>query len=755
MIKKLFIITIFFLFLSFSVYGSTYLTYGHNYFYGGISQWNEDFTDVETTTKALSSSSANIAVCDSNGDSINEIAAINGKSLRLYDTSLNLLASYSIGTYIESNIYCFDLDSSGNVEYIIVDDAGRVAGLSYNGSTLVRSYNFSGITHTYPLRVSWIGCHGSTCVLSSQEGQSGASGLSALFYYSFNSSQVLQTVQGTTTGTNTQCSALHPKPNIADIDNDGATEFVSGGLLIDSNNAEGLWLASAKMLSNGTIYKGLEYKTNSLSGMSNYLTGTLYTRDCYSVGSKKNYSHYTSGAYVVEAESSGIWSILISVVVQDERFLTYAFDGSDTSIFERYPSVNYGKGLYLSNIAKADIFDDTANDEYCTLGVRPSDNLLDMLCISPKSGRNIQFTYAQENRINEPKYNGVASNSLHTTDSYTNNVDFGYGFAPHDTTEFVTSYGIFTTTISNGDCENLIDVCSQYLCCDMDKIYSLSFDNAAIYPVDYENSDYADLIIHRNKSISIFDDNSTNLNCQQQNCLTRIEICPESPFRQNTTVEVNTIVSEVDGDNVYYNITFYYKNQDGIIPESSGYINATDGFTGQWYFHPYNLTQYSQWRIDVYDAVNPTEVFSYGGGFVVSGVGNQYGDECFTLNYDNVIITVPGLTATTAAVSSDNAITGVVDGFAEAGNLSTTLIWLFFMLVAGIATMATGGYQSYVTNSATPIIITGIVAIIIEATMLVMGTLLGFFSVGILIIFIVLGLILLGLIVSKIVLSGG
>lgn len=645
---------------------------------------------------------------DVTGDGENEIILINGKSLTVYqNTTLNIYSSIQTGcqasTYYGtySNVL-HDFDGDGVNEIVI--------GCPYQ---YIKIYNITDgalmllQTHTTNKYNPIINCYGGVCLYGVADVQYNTNRDKSV--YAFNLTDLgseISLLQEP--GSAQYCQPRIKSMPVADSDGDGNMEYHYCNILLHGGDDNEVICHIIQVRSVDLVVEEHEirYDTGYLSAFDNICRNT-------------DLEDMVTSPLLGNFESSYGLETIVGYGTDANDFKMVMFD-SELAYIDEFPEILQGDGEIKSNPMIFNSFDDTNDDQdFCILGYDDDEQKLDLMCASKWTGgtETEEFFYSTD---------GL---------SYTLSSDWNtYNIIAHSTNaiqensydELLTSYGLFSLDydlIVNDliyEWENPIDEENQ------------------IYPWDIKNLDTVDtvqMVIGTDTNLYILTDGLENY-FGYITSDSFIDPCLSSVWKVNTTVGVNVVVEDLDGDDVCANVTIY-----------DGHSNQQDGATlcgGAGTEFPFlfvngaNVTG-SGFKVTLrgWDVQNNDSIHEEEFTFSVNTNGVEYGD-C-TSYFDVTIPEGSGVEEevtggdSNTSVSAGNYIDDVIQPIANTTGFGTTLTWLFLILALILYIWWYSHENGWSGRSTMGLIV------MVTLISIVIGAMLGYISSGLIVTLVTLG----------------
>lgn len=772
-------IVMFLLIISISFAKTDYNESGNfdNFYQLGLAAFNENLNPIDvnaqTTTIIVSTGRKIPLVSDLDGDGLTEVIILDGRNIEIYQNkSLNIVASFTLGvasaTERFSNILTFDIDGDGLREIILIaEEEEELHILEYNRSTLVNQTRFQGInlsilSHTAGSKGGEFAIKCSSTerclmVFSNQinTGFAGFPETPLFFGASFGSTQSsistsFETQLDTAVSNSVFClsNIRHIAAADYDGDNGGANadpsefEFIISNIEISQSIAtdELANIYWVDILPNSSVVLDQPVvqttRLGSILGAST--TGARFSCD-NSNGANQNVdadaplfpSYYITSPLVFDAAPESGLETIIGIGIDPDEFKILMFE-KDGTFLDDFPEVADSEGILLSNVFKADIFDDSTED-FCVMGFNGDpigfDDSLSVTCGSRNDPdgfgltnfQTIEFRFNKEGLFNiSPTYdnNAVLAHSIETNEE--NDID-----------EVLSAYGVL----------ELIRTCTITGNCDMNLIFQnpKSDNEPRVISTDaFDKVGLEDLIILTEDNLFYLDDGFTNQPATITNLFNNP--CLDSVWKINTSVEVKVTATDPEDDTVSVRAVLYQSDSN---EQTIGFVNVSSGTEVPFSFIANKTIGGGNLLIEAFDPVNnPTTVDSILKVFSVAAAGVEFNDctssESFLVN---VSVGITGLNISEAAAQNE-ALTNFIEETSSLFKVQPVVIILLLMLAWTVAVMTTTGGQgmsSMITLNKVVFMVVGNVFIFLVAIIA------GAISFGILLTVVILSLVILGI----------
>lgn len=706
----------------------------------GSGIFNNALTTSTNNLRTLSDGQNVPLVADLDGNGDQEIIVVDSSTVRIFRNSdLEVVDSFNLETSTYSNPVIYDIDGDGFNEIILANEGsgnGNVSILQWNGTAIIRqaTLEFNIPTLSDGQNEIMINCRKETgeafvCIyaLASSPQTSGRRNFSI---GSFNATNVNNpTTQIETLDTNEQfCFASIPSIAIADFDTaDTRKEFIFTAVEFKRLANEDLNIFYVDIADDLTIT--IDQQIAFSSGFNPH---TLTERCDDNIG-----RFYTSPlVFDVDGSTSNGLETVVGINEDSQDFVMKVFK-STGSVLDTHPALFQADGELLSNPMLSNVFGDSGTVEYCILGHDDDDQEINLLCGSQLTGNivdTIEFKFATDGRFNVTNtYN--KQNMISHMGQHSSSLQDIEGEGLVDTTELITSYGVFqlTDTTFNG---------SLFV-----KTMNIIFENpagdSACILADAEKLGSEDLICLKATSLNYVDDSITNADAE----ITAVTInpCIDSVIKINSTMQIEVTVTDqnpsVLGQDLVSSEVFIYEGTAN--EQNSSIINVSSGTVMPHSFTLNATGSNNQIIINGFDTGTGV-VDQITQSFTVGTTGVEFGD-CET-DLD-IVITVEEeaviLNATLTEDADENAITIAIVEVSQLSGLAGTTFWLILMIAFSVAIYFRGAQINWPVNT-----ILGAMAVI-NTLFIIIGARLGILSTGLVVIIVVLGVVIIGAFVGR------
>ena len=731
-----------------------------------------DPADTIITTKVISDPEQIPLIADVDGDGITEIFIIADENLiAIQNKSLTTSATFALnGTSDEhySNMILFDIDGDGTLELIVASEETEVLHIiNYSNGVFSPELrlHMNAITHTSTSNNAGkitIGCESANrCLMYYGETNKKVSqGVYAAF---FNSTAIANERKLVTIGSNQMfCPPKIRHIAIANYDSasDSDVEFIFSGIAPDlSSGDDGVdyFVFWVDILSNNTpnlegtasitgsetaeIFGADNFACDNSAGANSFLTGG----DTYGIPIPSN---FITAPLVFDADpdEAGLETI-IGFMVNREEFKMRLYKPDRTKKRD-FPSIQKSEGQLLSNVFRAEIFDDSSSEQdFCIIGHQATDEQVSLTCGSLNDGDGVGIFNTQS-----IEFRGTDFAVGNVTDNYAH-----WGMLSHaveydesnSVSEITTTWGIIEPIFSGILCTFGIDAVD----CNLDLIFRNPKQDGTVVPVDYDEVNLEDLLILTTTNFFYIDDgfenSPANEFCGEPGSVTgtctewSINPCIESVWAINTTVEITVTGKDPESDLVQSSVTLYEGDSNELLITSA---NVSSGTEVPFPFNANKTIGAGNILFTVADIVeNPADIKTMAKSFSVAPNGVEFGDCITTVTAGTDDEAVDGVIAdaTLTEDATDNAVTSGVNTFSGITGLAGTTIWLLFMMLGAFFIYSTMAERGLSGNSAL-----GTIAIV-EVLAIILGARLGIFSTGLVVTIVVVGVVIIGVFLGK------
>lgn len=693
-----------------------------------ISLFNEGLLDSQTYSKPLTNSYYHPMVFDLNNDSVDEIIILDKQTFRIYQNrTLDIVASYSApcGGPSMSNFDIFDVNGDGDAEIIFAcNSPERIYFLNLENSVLTNTSQLSYSTSSHVDGDLMIKCGATNqCILVYPKDGHHAQSNNDLYARGFNYTSMSAELVLDTKDNQPHIWCF---PNIVnleyvDYDLDSSYEWVFSAIY-SAQNVDSLYTVYYVRVSDA-----LGIAKEGQFNRSGFVIGDDGLSNCSTLEAGK----YLTSPTVSDVGSGTGYETIIAYMIDSDEF-NLEMIGSNKQSIDTYPDVLLGDadGTLMSNVIIGDFLGE-GNKEFCAFGFAQDELYATLLCGSEYHCHNslgicyehIEYVFDTTGYFNLSdiaRNYYIMTNALKSSTTVVTSTNIDNAFNPY---EIINAYGIFE--MNPDDNFGVIEIPPRR---SMDLIYASPLGEASLIPNDIENIGFADIIGLKSSNIYYIDD--LLVNSPPTILSYEINPCLNSQWKQNTTVLIT--ITPIDSyDDVSARATLYYGSTKN---RSSAWYNYTSSGTDfQFYFTANDTISLGTLLLEARDDNNPSDVTSIELSFRVGTNGVVFGD-CVT-TVDN---TTTSNATITNIINPENNGTFVqtVNNTASITGLGTSLTWLLFMGV--IAFLVFFLYRDRNTDDKTR----GILVVIVEVIMLIMGVSLGFLSFALLLTLLILCIII-------------
>lgn len=690
-------------------------------------------------------------VADLDGDGNNEIIAVDGGTIRLFENKeLDLVDNFVLDANERlSNLLAFDIDGDGFTEIIIfMEESQKMQILEFNGTNFINesSFDFNDTTANDPETI--IKCGGVNDCLMAYTKNIASDGVPFIKASVFSSTGFgAGTSALDTSGSGlTYCFPKIRSMAFRDFDNDGQDEYIFSEILMRGGGTVDILQIFAIDTSSGNpvLDYDIRESVNQVSDSVGCNVGAFGGR-------------FITSPLVEDLDGGGTMEIVVGhakgdiVSANDQKFEISAFNAvgcnaDDSCLNTNFPLLQTAQGELISNVVLANVFGDTGKVDFCVAGHDDENEELDLLCSSLLT--DIPFTLSQSREFKfstDGQYNlSTAHDNLEILMHEGKYVDIDTnieGTGLIDTSEFVNSYGVFRIedTTFNG----------SIFVKTLTRIFENERGQSSVVPVDAEKFGFNDLIAISSTNIFYTDDGLSDGGANIDNVI--FDPCPDGVvIKINETMDIDVIVSDTNPvgkpqDNVNVTMTIY----EGDSNEQS--INFT-GQSGATFSSPSGFFQMNKSivsgniLIQAFDESNPTEIDTFDKSFDVGLFGVEKGDvTCeFDLIAEAIAEEAVGIDEATLTIdATDDAVTTGIATISGFSGLAGTTVWLIIMIFVTVFLWFETARRGFSGNSAL-----GTIAIF-NSLMIVLGARLGILSASLVVILVVVAVVILGIFLGK------
>ena len=673
-----------------------YTTIGYNNdYFNETGFFNSALTDVDSTTRSISSPQQIPLTADLDGDGNNEIVVLDGSTFYLYqDSSLTVLDNLIISTGTKSNFIISDIDGDNYKEIIVADLPTNLLWiLEYNGTHFYNQTTISLGGLTYVDGQVMLQCKDTDdCILIyDEEINRHATNVDTVYAITFNSTALYsggQTVIDVASQhDDTFCFPYIRNIDYGDIDKDGTTEYAfTYHETVITGSGSKLWLTILDTTTNGSI------STIDNNNIANPVyfddEGTGPTPDCTNDGFGKIIKYagtetipqaFTS-PLIMDINGGGNLEIIVGFKrggqnVNDFSMLSMNFDGS---VNDDYPETTYANGKYISNVFEANVFEDTARTDFCMLGYNNDDTYTNIVCGSELSGRTtetVEWFFDSLTNVTSPT--SIYSTFAGSTKQSSTNLKDG-----NNLDEIITPYGV--VQLDDGDVVWGFGLdCALFGICNANVIWA-NPEDTLLYPNDFESVGRSDILGLSPTNLWYFDDGYSNSPAELDAVYSNP--CIDYTWKINTSVEIRPTIIDVDGDSVSARAILYYNNLSGNIQDSGWSINSSSGTTFPFNFEANQTIGSGILKIyyrDTGDETIGTTDFS----FSVGTNGIEFGDSCTT----DVITSEENETITPTPTINETQTSGIGDLIVSTSGLDNS--WRYVIGIGILLLFTFGSFE--------------------------------------------------------------
>ncbi len=712
-------------------------------------------TDVVITGTLVVSDPKKVPlISDLDNDGNFEIIILSGTSLSiLQNKTLDVADTFSLNvtpTERFSNIIIFDIDGDNLNEIILVaEKKAHLIILEYNNSrvTLQKDFNFTeqGLTVFVDQRsasvsgLHTLACESTErCLVAYGNRQDTGSGTN-LFASFFNSSFLGHETQiDTAPSGETFCTPKIRLMERGDYDQDSDVEFMfvyaSYTETATDDEVNVYWL---NVEDNHSVTEELQVTTTEVGGILEDSGPDLFcditnTQPLFTSTGGSGLAipeKFFTAPLVFDADpSSAGLETIIGVMTDNNEFIMIMYDSSATEIRE-FPLIQESEGQLISNVFRAEIFDDSASEtDFCVFAQQSTDEQLSLTCGSLQDGDGFGIGNLQTIEFRLENFNEY--NVSHDFDEFqiiTHSIETD---STNSEDEILTSFGVLGISLTG---------CGILNNCDMSLIFNNPIQDGAVISTDLEETNLEDLLIMTSTNLFYLNDGFENSPATISAFTTNP--CIDSVWKINTTVEITVTGSDINNDNVAVRAILY--SGDSNEQDSGFSANVSSGTTVPFNFVANKSIGAGTLRMEAKDVENQETVDVIERSFSVANTGVEFND-CVTSQSFVVEEEVEAvLNASLTVDATDNAVIRGINGISGISNLAGTTIWLLIMLFTTIFIWFEVVQRGMSGNSAL-----GTIAIA-NALFIILGARLGILSTALVVIVVLLGVVILGVFVGR------
>ncbi len=721
-----------------SIAGTEYNETGttNQLFLAGDGEFNELLTTSLTDSATFSGARHIPLVADLDQDGVNEIILIEDDVLVIRNRDLTDLTEVTIkegGTF--DNLLIFDINADGLPNIIIADQtpatAGNISIYQFNNSILTKIRELdldiprTGIEFTEVV----LNCGDQSGTLSGKEAvvclsvwatTPTISGAREITYGAFNftvtSSQSTFTAFSDANIGIDVCLSQIPVMVYNDYDNDGRKEFISSVGTFRQLSADEIRIFYFDVKDNLTFGQDIP---RSLIDFN--FDPVTTDQDC-----DDGLGKFFTSPLVSDIKGDPLKEIIMGVNNDGDDYRLLVF--KSTGVFdEDFPKILEADGEILSNVMLMNVFGDTGTEDVCILGHDDDEEILDLLCASPRTSNfveSLEFKFLTTGLFNVSSGYKQRNIITHAAQESNQNINVGGGLT--DTHEIITAYGVFRIT-DDSFTETLLEFNDKRL----QLIFPNPIGDAACIPVGLQvtNPPREDILCLTSTQLFLIDDGFSNSPAEIVEEDSSYNPCViDSTIKLNETLQVSVTVVDPDGDLVTSIVTVYKNDPNAQVSIKA---NVT---SGQIQPHSFTLNQTGDGIIEIqgFDVENPTIIDIQTQTFTVANNGIRFGDSICQLAPTNV--TIESIFNVSQDALSNEGIIGFVEGGSEAFKVSPLIFVLILMLAYTIAVLTTKDKMNDSMISMNKVIF----MLVGNAFIFIIGSIIGAISFGILLVIVIL-----------------
>lgn len=764
----------------------------------GIGQFNDDkdpIADTDIAQAIISRQFAAPLVSDLNGDGKNEIIVFDDGQIKTFQTNfpnpnLKSNGSFTFGSTPDriSNILIFDIDDDTKPEIILIfEEERQLHIIGFENGTLIAQNGVNGID----LDVGNIGFTGTPAAQTGETMIKCKAANKCIMTYNprldfpgaaersvnvvgFNSTRVfndsfnggITRLQVQATSNRNFCAPNIKNIAVADYDeNDGGTEeFMFTWINTGAGGGENYIIFWVDLLDNGSVFNDQDPVTESAT---DFITPSA---DCETT----NAGRFFSPPIVFDVDLAGGKELIFARNVDADEFNIIVLKTNGDRLDE-HPEIFDADGTIVSNVFRANIFDDSGDTDYCVMGFDSDDSEIDLICASQldtvQFSNDLEFFFDTQSIANlfnvtqsYGSYNILAHSGRHKEGSFT----IGETAETGDPDEIIAAWGVFEPSTASG--------CNLFNTCSLDLIFQQPRGDGVVITSDLNKDGLEDMIVLTSTNLFYIDDLLADRGPDIIESSIILDPCVSSIWKINTSVEISYTVKDRDSigvDDVTGSVTLYADDSNAqtetLGPFSTGVNNAGVNLVFGSSFVVNKTVVGGTIRLSANDTGGSGEVDIIDIPFNVGTNGVEQGD-CQTIGFgvieegtegfecdfnsdcnlglfcnNNVCEDEPADLLTQSR--ADNTIkTALIQTGDTLGGISALSIYILFMGFAAIFIfMGNTIFNRQGEDEGHKL---GTI-IIVEIMLLIFGTLVGIIPVGIIITIAVIGIIAVGLFVSR------
>lgn len=752
-LNKLFLISLFLVILISLSVNAIYPQIGYNDYIQEEGIFN---TALETATSSRSIyllDPKNIPLVDDlDKDGVNEIIIQDGNSFQIFrNESLDALTSLTIGGNgnAYSNVNILDIDNDGMDEIIVLSEISPTSVylyvIGFNNSVLsVNKVVTNAFANPYYNGGDlMLGCDyvNFKCLLfatySKQFYTSTSAHIQIKGYDGLTES--LTSSLGTDANRGLNCFSKLKNVEVKDNDGDGTIEYTYTSYR-GSDLSDDVVRLQTLRYGNPPVVELTSGDTHTFESEFPYGTGQYCNQTIY-VGDYEVLPENTFSSPLVmnfDGNSNNGLERVFGVITgtgNDPDFKLVAYQGKNNDEFDYYPKIFNAKGYIISNPFRADVFKVSGDTDICIMGYYDIDDTkeLDVLCASPfiegffGLGKSVEWVYDVSGDFDLD----TSYKSKHLI-THSSQQDRGNSFDGKDTTEVISSYGIFQFT------EELNAVFTRKL----KRVFNNPINQSGIMlMVNVKNEEYSDMLLMTNTNLYYYDDSYVNSPAYISNY--EINPCVEQTIKVNETMTVLVTAKnerDTETDMVRARVTAYYQDTNEQAYNWTSYVN--DGTALSFQFDINKTGNAFKIKMEVNDIENPDQIDTIIRTFNVNTFGVERGDCITNVDINSPLISEGEEDIVTEGTGKDtnledNVVTNLLKYFAEETGLGSGILFLLIiaLVVWSIAQAEAESSKRHGTHfNMTGVIVYSLIACFI---LLVIGVFLGLISYSIVMIIIV------------------
>lgn len=479
--------------------------------------------------------------------------------------------------------------------------------------------------------------------------------------------------------TDAGCFPLIPEVSSADADNDGSEEYIFSQIFISSTVGD----SSNDMIKYFILDKNGSQASKQIEttvGTYNLVDTGIGATTC-SLSTGLGAGEYPVGKFVSSplvynfdgAIGNGQEIVLAhSLTPTTYEMVSYQYTGSQ---IDTYPEIQTADGRILSNPMRMNAFPDTSSTDFCTLGFKQDDNILDLICASMLTGATPQTEEFMLSNSGLENYTSSYQNFNAITHSVSDASDLTDG---NNLDEILMTYGTFSL-IWDEDITpfNLLDGDNSLL-----TEWVNPLQGGTLLQIDAQGVGKDDIIGMTPTNLWYFDDGFVNENAAID--FYQVNPCIDRTWKLNTSVNIQLRAIDPEDNAIQYKAILY----DGDANElDSGYTNyLASGTIASFSFIANKTIGTGTLLLLAHDSEHPLTNDEAAVSFSVATDGAELGDCTSIVNIEAAAADngTDSILGTENLNVQDNAVRNVVDDFNGLFHLGALGTFLLLLLAANV-----------------------------------------------------------------------